>query len=87
MRNAELFSVLAIYTCLFRIRHLAIRIGPVPCDVAEANASQSGKTYRQQKIVAVAALRPSALKKLRWRILNSLFNVRADRTAAVSITI
>ncbi len=62
MRNAELFSVLAIYTCLFRIRHSAIRIRPVPCDVAEANASQSVKTYRQQKMLA-AALSPSALKK------------------------
>jgi len=78
MRNAELFSVLAIYTCLLRIRHSAICIRPVPCDVAEANASQSGKTYRHQKIVA-AALSPSALKKLRWRILNSLLNAAGDR--------
>ena len=30
-----------------------------------------GKTYRQQKIVAAATLRPSALKKFLWRIFNS----------------
>ena len=29
-------------------------------------------------VLAAAALRPSALKKLRWRILNSLFNVKND---------
>jgi hypothetical protein len=31
--------------------------------VAQANAGQSGKTYRRQNILPAAALRPTALKK------------------------
>jgi len=42
--------------------------------ISQANTGQSAQTHRQQKILAAAALRPNALEKLPWRILNALFN-------------
>ena len=37
--------------------------GPVPADVAEANASQSGKTYRQKMVAAIYNQRPAVVTK------------------------
>src|ERR1039458_2227401 len=37
--------------------------GPVPVDVAEANASQSGKTYRQRLVAALYNQRPAVVTK------------------------
>jgi hypothetical protein len=37
--------------------------GPVPVDVAEANASQSGKTYRQGMVAALYNQRPAVVTK------------------------
>jgi hypothetical protein len=37
--------------------------GPVPVDVAEANASQSGKTYRQRMVAALYNQRPAVVTK------------------------
>jgi hypothetical protein len=37
--------------------------GPVPVDVAEANASQSGKTYRQKLVAALYNQRPAVVTK------------------------
>jgi len=37
--------------------------GPVPVDVAEANASQSGKTYRQRMVTALYNQRPAVVTK------------------------
>ena len=37
--------------------------GPVPVDVAEANASQSGKTYRQKMVAALYNQRPAVVTK------------------------
>src|ERR1035438_1147668 len=37
--------------------------GPVPVDVAEANASQSGKTYRQRLVAALYNQKPAVVTK------------------------
>ena len=37
--------------------------GPIPVDVAEANASQSGKTYRQRMVAAVYNHKPAVVTK------------------------
>ena len=37
--------------------------GPVPVDVAEANASQSGKTYRQRMVAALYNQKPAVVTK------------------------